>query len=242
MVPPDATKADTTSPEWIEANLAPIVAKLESGEPFAHASYRDGEWSAILGLGGTNCDGTEMTPELGGLLADSLRGAKGIQAAFWPRQDVGARTREMALTWLEAERPDVHWLADCPIRRANEVGLAAPFFRALRGRQVYLVGTDHMMAGGRLPFTLRRGLGVPGSTAWMWVEDTAGEIVGSSHPTDVILLAAGMASELMIHSLWDGTRTIIDVGAILDPYAGVYSRNVYRSEHWRREIMPKNLP
>lgn len=248
VAPPEARKADVLSADWIDRELGRYLQMLEAGEPFAHASYRDGEWRAMLGYGGTNVDGTEMTAELGDRLRESLKRADGIHAAFWPTEDVGASVRKAAVAWIEHERPDVRWLEDCPIRRANETGRAAPFFRALRELDVLVVGGPHLR--DLSPDLL-------GTWQYMPVHDTrawedAGRVayalpsVLDDLDADVVLLAAGMASELIIHELWPCVKgsgvSLIDVGAVLDPYAGVYSRGAYRDPEWRENVMPLNLP
>jgi len=59
------------------------------------------------------------------------------------------------------------------------------------------------------------------------------------------LFAAGVATNGMIWKMWRllrGRATLLDIGATLDPYAGVFSRSVYRDPHWQQEIMPRNVP
>lgn len=249
VMPPDARKADVLDPAWIDRELGRYVGWLEAGTPFAHASYRDGEWRAILGHGGTNCDGTRMVPELGQALAESLTGADGIHAAFWPTGDVGEGVRVTALEWLREHRPAVEWLADCPIRRANETGRAAPFFRALHdaGRPIVLVGPEHL-SDPRIfdllgPWCANK-VTTPAPNAWQFTEALAGVVAyqAGDEPA-IVLLAAGMASELLIHRLWDpsGALALIDVGAILDPYVGVNSRGAYQRPNWPA-LMARNLP
>ncbi|MEF8811131.1 MAG: hypothetical protein V5A47_09435, partial [Bacteroidales bacterium] len=50
-----------------------LIDNLIDREPFAFARYGDGEWNAIFGKDGTNCDGHEYYEDMGKRLADIVR-------------------------------------------------------------------------------------------------------------------------------------------------------------------------
>ena len=52
--------------------LAYYVSMLSGGKPFSFSRFGDGEWNAILGKPGQNCDGHAFFPELGADLRDAL--------------------------------------------------------------------------------------------------------------------------------------------------------------------------
>lgn len=245
-LPPDATKAEVLSEEWIRPQLGVVTRMLDARAPISYGSYRDGEWRAILGRGGTNCDGTQLSEGLGGALRDSLTGATDLVAAFWPTGDAGEDVRTEACAWLRGNDTDVAWLPDCPIRRASEAGLLAPFFRALRWRRIVLVGGPHLDRQ-----VARRAIGphafvkVSATESWKEAAQAVDHLEWHvRRGADVVLFAAGMGSEVMIHAARPRLpdATLVDIGAVLDPYVGVYSRGYMRDAVWRRDRMPRNLP
>ena len=52
--------------------IGDYVDKLKRNVPFSFSRYGDGEWNAILGKPGMNCDGHEFFPEMGKLLKQTV--------------------------------------------------------------------------------------------------------------------------------------------------------------------------
>lgn len=219
------------------------AAMIRDRMPFALASYGDGEWQCILGEPGENCDGTKYTIELSDALAETLLHPVGQWCSFF---DVSCSLREDAITWIDRHCPPIHWIAQRPYGRAAEIGELAPFLHAIKAQAVPLiiVGPAHI---GDLPKDV---LGpfvhipVPDATAWQEVgsiEACVREELDYEDPDALVLFAAGMASNILIHRLWDGVSTMLDVGALLDPYCGVYSRRIYQDPAWQRDMKPRNL-
>jgi hypothetical protein len=81
--------------------------------------------------------------------------------------------------------------------------------------------------------------------AWREADTLAEEVEGCvAAGADVVLIAAGMAAELVIHRAWPrvrGLASLIDIGSVLDPYVGVFSRSTHRNPIWRRDVMPRNV-
>ena len=228
---------------WFVHLTQHYAAMIRDGMHFALASYGDGEWQCILGKPGENCDGTKYTPELGLALADSLLHPVGQWCSFF---DVVSPIRDEAIAWIERHRPPVHWIAQRPYGRAAEVGELAPFLRAIKEHEapVIIVGPDHIrdLPGEVLgPFVHVR---VPNVGAWQGVDSIGTwvkEELDYEDPGSIVLFAAGMASNLLIHRLWRRRHTMLDVGALLDPYCGVQSRRIYRDPVWQRDMKPRNL-
>ena len=62
--------------------------------------------------------------------------------------------------------------------------------------------------------------------------------------SDLVLFSAGLGAAVMVHQLWAefaGQATLWDIGAVLDPYCGVFSRKNYRTLEWQESVMPLNL-
>ncbi len=228
---------------WFVHLTQHYAAMIGDGMPFALASYGDGEWQCILGKSGENCDGTKYTNALGSALANSLLHPVGQWCSFF---DVVSPIRDEAIAWIERHCPSVHWIAQRPYGRAAEIGELAPFLRAIRGRTspVFIVGPAHI---GDLPEGVVGDfvhITVPPATAWQGVPAIAarlGEELDYEDPGALVLFAAGMASNLLINRLWRRQCTMLDVGALLDPYCGVQSRQIYRDPAWQRDMRPRNL-
>lgn len=225
---------------WVEGVLPIYVEMLETRIHFAQAAYRDGEFAWITGeAGALNANGETWECALGEQLANTLLNPVGQWCLYFEPENP---RRPAADAWLRKHRPAVEWIADRPFARASEQGSAAPFFKAIRGRKICIVGPEHLLG---LPRDLIAPVGyihAPYSTAWKEADRLAFLLTQSD--CDLFLIAAGSAANLIVHRAWPEVRdraTLLDVGALLDPYAGVFSRNLYRRTEWQKNVMPRNL-
>lgn len=228
---------------WFVHLTQHYAAMIRGRMHFALASYGDGEWQCILGKRGENCDGTKYSPELGLALVDSLLYPVGQWCSFF---DVVSPIRDEAIAWIERHHPPVHWIAQRPYGRAAEIGELAPFLHAIQDRTspVVIVGPAHIEALPEDVLGPFVHIPVPSATAWQDVdsiEARVSEELDYAGPDSLVLFAAGMASNLLIHQLWQWDCTMLDVGAVLDPYCGVYSRRIYQDPAWQRDMKPRNL-
>ena len=211
---------------------------------FAQANYGDGEWACLMDREGTNCDGTTYTPELAAALRETLLEPCGMWCGTNPGNPETKPLRAQAEAWVVANKVNVPWRKKEILPSANVNGELRPFLDAVRTRRVIVVGPEHLkhlpphVIG---PHTL---IQVPNETAWKVVDQTVKRVLDVIRPDDLVLFASGMATNLAIHKLWPGLRdtvTLLDVGALLDPYVGVYSRNGYRKESFQTVGIKKNL-
>ena len=232
---------------WLDLTVATYAAMVASRIHWAQAGYRDGEFAAILGHGGSNINGEDYTPELGAALRETLLRPVGQWCCFWwPHPTIGARVHRDALAWIEKHRPPVRWLPERPVFRAVLEGAAAPFFAACRSRRVIVVGPEHLSRLDLLDPVAH--VPVPAATAWKAADALADETcaaVDAVGGEPLVLVAAGMGANLIIHRAWPrlrGRATVLDIGSTLDPYCGVYSRGPFRERGWKETIMPRNRP
>jgi hypothetical protein len=221
-----------------ELTVEDYTELIRVGVPFAQANYGDGEWACILGKQGQNVNGEVYHPLLGSLLRNTL-----FQPYQWCGMNPGRRLGPEVDAFLQRNPVDVRWVWKETLSAANVKGDLAPFFRALRGRKTLLVGPPHLQA---LPPEVIEHDGfieIPPSNAWeSWAEIVRLVEVKSGLGT-VVLFCAGMASNLMINNLarrlsW---LTLLDMGAIFDPYVGHYTRKHYRRPQWKAEARERNL-
>lgn len=226
--------------KWYVPMVEMYTALLRTHTPFAVANYGDGEWSCILGKEGANVNGTAYDPELGERLADTLCNP----VRQWFGYNPSRKLRAEAETWIRDSGVDVPWVYKEALSVANVHGQLAPFFRALRERDVVVVGGPHL---ADLPDDVvgpHEYVKTPASDAWREYDAIVDRLMHAAVLSSaVVLFAAGMASNLLVHRCrrsWSH-GTYIDVGAILDPYVGVYSRKKYKTDWFQNEMMERNL-
>ncbi len=219
------------------------VEALRVGRPFAQANYGDGEWGCLLGNAGKNVNGEVYEPELAeGLRRTLLEPVPGMLFGTNPGRRLGpAADRFIADHGLKS----LAWVDKEILSGANVRGELRPFLEALRKRDVVLVGPQHLMGLPGYVVGLHDFVLVPDATAWREADDTASVVAEllQARPDAVVLFCAGMASNLMIPTLWSRfpDATFLDLGATLDPYVGRFTRKGYRTPEFRLERKWRNL-
>lgn len=218
--------------------VADYAGLLDSGTPWAQANYGDGEWACVMGESGQNVNGEVYAP----LLASQLRATLVAPRDYMYGTNPGRRRVAKAEAWCREHCPaPIDWVWKDTLSGANVDGELGPFLQALRKREVVVVGPQHTLSG--LPFEYRLHHTIADGVAWMDWRDTARRIRLHWQDGDVVVFSAGMATNLMIWWLWpDAVErgvTLIDVGALWDPYVGVLSRKGYRKPTWP-DAMEKN--
>lgn len=208
-----------------------ICEKLKKGESFKFARYGDGEFNAIYGKRGANCDGHQYFPDLGQKLRASLERK--------PDYIVGLQPLTLASDlWLQIQKdfPNVKWVdADC-IHNASIDGRLQKLFASMQRvdrlgigmqRQIMVVGPPHIATVANILNVDNYRL--PTKNCWTefdkvvaWVNQTARR---NNYP--VVLLSASMMSEVIIDEFRYSEITLIDMGSVLDPYCGVKSRRYH---------------
>lgn len=205
---------------------------VRSGVPFAQANYGDGEWACILGHQGGNVNGEAYTVETRDALTRTLLEPVGM----WCGTNPGKKLALQVDAWLKKHRPEVTWLDKEILPSANVNGKLAPFLEAVRERTVVLVGPLHLTALPPEVFVPVAHVVVPDGRACAVASGTAEKVERLAEDGSLVLFASGMASNIVIHALWPEMEirgvTLLDIGALLDPYVGVYSRKGYRKPTW----------
>src|SRR5690606_19862429 len=145
---------------------------------------------------GGNINGEKYDPELGAMLRRTLLEPVGQWCVFWwPHPRMGHAARTGALEWIEKHRPNVRWIPDRPIGRANQEGKAAPFWLACRTRFLIVVGLQLLGPLDMFPVAVR--IVVPVGTAWYGVDHICGDVRAQIRAYDLVFFSAGMASNQM---------------------------------------------
>ena len=119
--------------------LDDYVQKLESGERFAVARYGDGEWGAILGKVQSTCYGDVVTPQLTAAIKNTLLYPKPYHYA-----SLGEPWSAEVNQWIQQNGVECKWAKKQVLEQASTDGKLLPFLRALRKRNVLVVGLPRL--------------------------------------------------------------------------------------------------
>ena len=210
-----------------------MLADIRAGRRFAFARYCDGEWNAIFGRRGANCDGHAYYPEMGEALRESLitDPSHGYHVGIMPGllHDTGRWWAAPQVIEYVAACP---WLSFCNalmLLSASKAGRLGEFFEALRGWPVTIIGNRHM-AGLSPWIEIADMIVVPERDCWMINHDILLGLLETCRVPSVVLFACSMPAKVWIRRAWESrcAATLIDVGAVLDPYVGRMSRGYMR--------------
>jgi hypothetical protein len=212
-----------------------ILGKLRAEEPFSFVRFGDGEFRCMIGWPGANCDGHRYFPDLGealaGLLSDPGEIYLGVQAfSKMRRYGMGDGDIDASRKLVGDARYGSAWL----FHRALEGGRLGELFDALRGRHTVVVGPSRMekLAPWLSPSAHVR---IPERDCWTASGEVA-EKLGAILPLyerPVALFCAGLAAKPWISRFHGSGRTLIDIGAALDPLTGRLAREYQRRGRWK---------
>lgn len=196
-----------------------ICADVSAGVPFAFSRFGDGEFLAIAGRGGANCDGHEYFADMGERLRGVLAGEPRYRLGTLPRVFVEFREEISSLAG------NVEWVSSLCMRDAVLEGRFGDFFAALEGKDVTLAGPPHLcrLAASRAWSMIE----VPPKNCWLDYANVRAALEQEvASGKRVFLFCASMMSNVLIDDLHrlDSRHTYLDVGSALDPFAGVKSR------------------
>ena len=143
-------------------------------------------------------------------------------------------------------RVNVRWVHKEIISSANVRGRLNPFLRALRARQLVVIGPDTLTTNflkGVLDGYLH--VLIPPEIGWESldrIEHVATMAMSGSIPNAVVTWSLGYLTKVLMWRLAPRfpAATQIDVGAIWDPYCGLLNRHGYRRPEWE-ENKARNL-
>jgi len=208
------------------------VAMLKSGRHFSQANYGDGEWSCMLGKSGGNSNGSAYTPEIRKALLQTIKEPQdyfyGTNAGVRLQKEVDDLVRNIP------NAAKIKWVWKETFAEANTRSKLFDFIHIIRDRNVMVVGASHLINLSRVGlFSPLKFIEIPISNAFNKYKEIKHNIIRciSSGDIDIILFSAGMTTNVLIYDLYSAYKdkiTMIDMGAVFDPYVGVMSRKGYR--------------
>jgi hypothetical protein len=223
-----------------------LVAWLRAGEPFSLSRWGDGEWSSVLGrTTGSNADGQAYEAALGASLRALLRARPPYQLALRTWQEIFDGSVEQ---WIENEDlAALDWTTPDVLHRASAHGQLEPFMQAIRDAPAFLaVGPSHLRdARGALGFSAF--VRVPAANAYAALPELREAVIAAAGRLPqgaVVTVSAGMTGKLLVDDLYRhfGQRlTLLDVGSLWDPFAGVLSRRYMRNPRFAHHLAAQQL-
>ena len=209
---------------------------IETRRPFTQANYGDGEWYCILGYRGQNCNGGKYTPDLSIALQQTLTQPRFSFWGFNPGQKLLDEVRQ----WIGDNDIRCQWINKEILANANCRGELGGFIKAIHNRRTLVVGPEHLRRAQ--PIIKNNGfIQIPNQNAFRTIDQIADQVTEAINKAgaDLVLFSCGMATKPLIWRLIGTipeTTTLLDCGAIWDPYAGVLSRSGYRKPKYRQSL------
>ena len=204
-----------------------LLWKLDECVPFTLARYGDGEWAAIFGERGVNCDGHPYYAAMGAALIDALNAPEYLLGVQWLNMKAnGSRVAK----WLSQRQLRMPWVNGEVFHGASKARQLHRLVECLIRRRVIVVAKDGL---DKLPFP-HVFIQVPATDVWAEVESIGEQVLnfvnrGDYHP--VVLYSASMAAEVIIDRVFnesDNPVTQIDMGSVWDPYLGIQTRRYHK--------------
>lgn len=213
--------------------------KIRDGVVYSFSRYGDGEWSAMLGKSGVNCDKHPYFPEMGKLLRRTISEPRGMVYGI---QNMSARKMCDKITPLLKPGHDYRWKDADVFHYASWGGNLFPMVQALRAKKVCLVGPKHLKHAS-LTF-LRSGgyVEVPPRACFMNRKRIKEHMLNNAKKGIVFCICASMLSEILIWELFPRIGEdcwMIDFGSVWDVYAKHPSRRYHK--HVDQAVRKKNL-
>lgn len=220
-----------------------------------YSRWGDGEFSAMMGLPGENCDNHKYYPDMG----------KELRIAFHKQFTYGCNFYYgLVPIAVKVFGDDIQkfinsqfiypafapmWVSGNILMEANRSGNIGQFLKTCRSYRMLYVGNSELqqhLEKDRF-LNIRNWVEVPQVNCWLYWKEILEEIVFKvfDHRLDMIGFSAGMPSKVFISELKRMFKNrvevpMIDFGSMWDGYYGLNTRKYHADYNWQ-EIREKNL-
>ncbi|MFA5208497.1 MAG: hypothetical protein WC428_07690 [Candidatus Paceibacterota bacterium] len=208
-----------------------LVSKLQESDPFSFVRYGDGEWACIFGMQSKNCDGNIYFTDLGKALEKIVLSQPhyymGMQYGALVSDYYNLKDKIYPFIW----DLNINWVNADILHRASEFNKIQPFFKALKARQVILVGANYFDRLKLFPFIDH--VIIPPHNCWLVKDTIYNQLVEKINRLEaglVVLFMASMTTNVLIDDLYKifgHNTTFIDIGSVFDPYLGLNKRRYH---------------
>lgn len=212
--------------------LDEVVDWLRAGRQFSLTRWGDGEFAALFGDDGQNCDGVKYAPDMATELRTIIESRPSYTLGRQPfHANLYTPQRKAQIEAIAG----IHWADADMFHTASRNGRLKPFLKALAGRNVTIVSNRRLL-NLRTFFEFEL-IPTPDTDAWSERHELLQHVKDNVKDGDVWLFAAGITSNWLIHHLHGLNATFIDIGSLLDPFVGENTRNYHRKVD-RRQATP----
>lgn len=210
-----------------------FMDKLKTQQNFSLVRYGDGEWAVIL----------KKEPLYSSVILRRFEKVDGLIRSgdvmlniikSSPKYYFGLQNLALNLWPEDIENTipaDVNVVNSDMLHRLSEMGSLGDFFEVLKTRELILLGPEYLK---NLKFLKFDHVISPDPNSWDYCDELQLQIeeklIGKTNP--VILYSASIAAKIIIDRIYNKygeTLTQIDTGSLLDPYAGVCTREYHKT-------------
>jgi hypothetical protein len=198
--------------------LSDFIEAIELGRPFSFSRWGDGEFAALFGDAGANCDGVKYAPDMVTELAAILNSRPRYTIGKQPYHPLNYTRERIA----QIEALGLKWANADVFHDASKAGKLKPFLKALEGREVTIIGNPRLRK--LETFFDFDFVDVHGNDAW----SQRHELLAKVPKRGIVMFAAGITSNWLIDKAHGNGATLIDIGSLLDPFVGDRTRNYHK--------------
>ena len=214
---------------YIKQNNEPLnhyVDKLKNNIPFSFSRYGSGEWSAIFGRYGQNCDSHEFFQKLGEQLRDTvIRPLEYIYAI----QPLAIRNDGKKIShFLQKNNSSLIWQNANVFHYASRYGHFYPMIRELEQKRLVIIGPECLYKLKEICFKNMDFIEIPSRNSYLKLNNIINRILTYNKTKSGVVysLSASIATNIIIHKLFPlvGKKNwLIDFGSVWDIYIDVES-------------------
>ena len=195
-------------------SLIDFIDMIDRDYCFSLSRFGDGEWNAIFGEKGGNCDGHRYIPEMGRELKKCLE----VEEDNWFKGSCPGRSFAPNHDKILETNKDYKWHFKADVFTwANSDGNFHPFIKMLRTKNVLFVGPTRIRRiGSILDLSNSDFHSIPVRNCYMDIVSIVRQVKSRCYANkhDLVLFSAGMPSACMIYRLYPDlgqTTTLIDI-------------------------------
>lgn len=231
---------------FINTSLEEYVTFLREGTFFSFSRFGDGEWAAIFGSEGANCDGHEFFYAMTEKLRDAVIHPSGSYYMGMQNYAVKQMGRKI-YRFLKINGVRICWRQADVFHYANLAGKLYPFIEVLRTKRVILIGPPYLRKIDKALVKYDQFIEVPQHNCFRANEVTREAVLrlASAQSGSVYAFSASMATNCLIHDLFPeigSTCWMLDLGSLWDGYSNVMTRTFCSRYDWKELLKINSTP
>lgn len=235
-----------------------LYERLRYGENFSLGRFGDGEWKAIKGDHGANCDSHPYYKQMGQDLANVLLSLPDYYIGL--HESKKERLDEWTLNWLgqnylvwgEHVNGEFHAVPNTLLnfvpnalfhdalvgkdnngrRTIKREGIINELWESLQSRRVCLIAPEYAFSQNQVEIDELNSVSIPGQETYFFLDEIKRECDTKDFTGAVVLISASMCAPLLVDYLYNqylSTATFIDFGCVWDHYVeSPFSRNFFK--------------